>query len=592
MKKILFISVICFFIIGAGNLFSQTLRDIVKNPITKEYFLEPLREEVNKEFHYTEPEFTEKNIQETLRRAYEDCNQCFNVKTGGYYSAIAIEKQKSLAANNSFNIDFKEFISVNDFRPNEYARNFIGTFRNPPRIEDFKTFKFYYSSILKETGVKKKEDKENLYNKLLKKREELGKKLVQFYSNYDYKMQLLKAFSEKYPELYKTSKYPSDAMKTLVVEKISPNFNLIDNILMYPEFTSKKNTEVENKELKKMLLDKGFVKITEWGKESSNYVFTYLSPIINDNLKKRADTLNRYFNLRETRKAEWSYTNLRLLELWYENLGNAFTLENFLTACGSNIPSKEDFVIDDKPLKDIITIYCQEVGFRLGKNFERYDDILFDNIMNNHYGIQNDEFEKIKSENEVRKEKELNEKGGILRGRTYFKINNQGKPDELYFSRSFNLVRTINQSEYEGSFEKKSENIFNLVLTDKKTGIKFPEFEARISNDGKKLYLGEDKVPYKYEDPKEANCLYDKQGFWRSIDGKESFHGNEWKSSITGGIYVRGSSYKVSANKYAFVIYYTSWNGKLENNLVIITTDNNCDTIYYGKGKKKMVHVK
>jgi len=591
MKKILFISSICFYI-GAGNLFGQSVREIFENPITKEYFLEPLREEVKKESPYTEPEFTEENIQEALRRAYKDCNKCFDVKAGSYYSAIDIEQQKSLAANNSFNIDFKEFISVGDFILYEYARDFI---YNEPRIKDFKTFKYYHSSILKEAGFKKKADQEALYNKLLKNREELGKKLVQFYGNYDYIIQLLKAFGEKYPELYKKSDYPSDEMKTLVVEKISPNFNLIDNILMYPEFTSKKNTEAENEELKKMLLDSGLVEITEWGKTSNG--FTYLFPTINDNLEERAETLNRYFDLRNTRKAKWGHTNYRLLELWYENLGNAFTLENFLTVCGSNVPSKEDFMIDDKPLKDIITIYCEQLSFRSGANFDRYDDILFDNIMNNHYGIQNDEFKKNKKEQKANKEKELDAKGGILRGRTYFKINNQGQFDKLYFwSTSLYIERTINQSEYYGSFEKESGNIFKLILTDEKTGIKLPEFEARVSSDGKKLYLGEDKVPYKFEDPDESNCLYEKDdGFWRSSDGNESFStigSATWSSSITGGIKGAGSLYKVSANKYAFVIYKTSWNGKLENNLVIITTDNSCDTIYYGKGQKKMIYSK
>jgi hypothetical protein len=224
-------------------------------------------------------------------------------------------------------------------------------------------------------------------------------------------------------------------------------------------------------------------------------------------------------------------------------------------------------------------------------------DILFDNILNNHYGIENDDFNKIKKEQSANKEKELDVKGGILRGRRYFKVNNQGRFDKLYFwSSSLYLERTINQSEYYGTFEKKNGNIFKLILTDEKTGIKLPEFEARVSSDGKKLYLGEDKIPYKFVDPNEANCLNGKEaGFWRSSDGKESFSTilrPTWKSSITGGIKATGSLYKVSANKYAFVVSETSWNGKLENNVVIITTDNNCDTIYYGKGKKKMVYSK
>lgn len=598
MRKI-FISGICFFILGAGNLFGQSLYEIIENPITKEYFLKSLGQEVKKEYPYTEPEFTEKNILEAFRRAYEECRTCFVIKAGSYYSANDIEQQKSLAANNSFNINFKEFITEGDFILREYVRDFGKEFRS----KDFKTFKYHHSSALKEAGFKKKADQEALYNKILKKRKELGKKLVQLYGKNDYQMQLLRAFGEKYPELYKRSDYPSDEMKTLVVEKISPNFNLIDNILMYPEFTSKKNTEAENEELKKMLLDRGLVEITELLEPSDGYTFIF--PRINDDLKKRADTLNRYFHLRNTSKAKWGHAHQRLLELWYGNLGNAFTLENFLTVCGSNVPSKEDFINNDfKPFKDVVYGYYEMLN-GIVRGYFHYDreikkshkDILFENVLNNHYGIENDNFKKIKKEQAANKEKELDAKGGILRGRRYFKVNNQGRFDKLYFwSTSLYLERTINQSEYYGSFKKERGNLFKLILKDKKTGIELPEFEVRISSDGKKLYFGEDKVPYKYDDPDEANCLYEKDaGFWRSIDGKESFSTilePTWKSSITGGIKGTGSLYKVSANKYAFVIYKTSWNGKLENNLVIITTDNNCDTIYYGKGKKKMVYVK
>lgn len=593
MKKILFISSICFYI-GAGNLFGQSVREIVENPITKEYFLEPFKEKLKKEYPYTEPEFTEKNIQEALRRAWKDCKRCFN------FESILV-----LASNNPFNINFKEFISVDNFIVSNYAYKFIGEYGKEPNIKDFKSFKSYEPYKLKEAGIKKTADQEALYNKILKKREELGKKLVQIYSEYDYKTLVVEVFGNKYSELYKTSNYPSDKKKALVVEKISPNFNLIDNILIVPELTSKKNTESENEELKKMLLDRGLVEITEWQKPS-NDGYTFIFPKINDKLKKRADTLNLYFDLRNTRKAKWGHTDHRILELWYGNLGNAFTLKNFLTVCGSNVPSKEDFIVDPESLEGIVEEYYELLNSRVGGNFYYdYDreikksnkDILFDNILNNHYGIENDDFNKIKKEQSANKEKELDVKGGILRGRRYFKVNNQGRFDKLYFwSSSLYLERTINQSEYYGTFEKKNGNIFKLILTDEKTGIKLPEFEARVSSDGKKLYLGEDKIPYKFVDPNEANCLNGKEaGFWRSSDGKESFSTilrPTWKSSITGGIKATGSLYKVSANKYAFVVSETSWNGKLENNVVIITTDNNCDTIYYGKGKKKMVYSK
>ena len=594
MKKTLFLLILCSFL-GGVDLLAQSLRDVVKNPITKEYFLEPLREEVKKESPYTEPEFTEKNIQEALRRAYKDCNECFDVKGGSYYSAIDIERQKSLAANNSFNIDFKEFISVGDFRLYEYARDFIGTYGGEPRSKDFKTFKSYHSSILKEAGVKKKTDQENLYNNLLKKREELGKKLVQLYGNYDYKMQLLKAFGEKYPELYKTSYYPSPESKKLIIEKIAPHFNPLDNLLFYPEYTAKENTEAENEELKKMLLDTGWVEVVEWSEPSSDG-FTFIFPKLNDALEKRTNVLNKYFRLENTRRARYYFAKRRILELWYGNLGNEFALQNFLTVCGDNVPSKEDFLANGDEFKDLIELYVDELlnGPRLKGNFTYSDQtFLFQNVVSNHYGIQSDDLKNVRKQQSILKEKEESEKGGLLRSKIFYKINSQGKFERLHFLSNLSLGRSVNQSEYWGKYEKKSGNIYKMTLKDLKTGIQLPEFEGRLSSDQKKLYLGEDKVPYILSGSNDPNCLEDKKDIWYSADGKESFStaygGATWKSSITGGISANGSLYKISNSKYAFVIYENSWGGKLENNLVTITISDNCNTIYYGKGKKKMV---
>jgi hypothetical protein len=153
------------------------------------------------------------------------------------------------------------------------------------------------------------------------------------------------------------------------------------------------------------------------------------------------------------------------------------------------------------------------------------------------------------------------------------------------------IKRTLNQSQYWGDYEKKSGNIYRVTFMDGKTGIKLPEFEARLNSDKTKLYIGNDKVPYILRGSKGINCLKKKSSKWYSADGSESFStisGAKWESKITGGISASGRLYKISSTKYVFVIINNSWGGKIDNDLVIIRTDNNCNTIYYGSGRKKM----
>jgi len=603
MKKSILFLVLCLSL--KGNLLGQSKNDVIRNPVTKEYFLNPLKEELMKEHPFIKIGITsyynEELKQEALKRVVENCADCFKIRDERYSTSSTFESQKSLAANNIYKINFKDYITVRDFIMPNYVAHFLGEYGREPSIKDFKTFKSYYSSKLKKTGFKKKTDKEFVYNSLVKKREELGKKLVEFYNNYDYQNKLIMLWGKRYLELYKKSNYPSDKLKKLVIEKISPHFNPLDNILIYPEFTSKVNTKAENEELKKMLLDEGLVKIEEWQKPRDGYTFIFPKP--SDELKERLETLRKYFSLKNTHDAKWFKANRRILKLWYGNLGNEFTLQNFLKVCGKHVPSKEAFLADEYELKELIEVYVDDLigGSRVGGSFLNMDEelkmypkeILFHNIVKNHYGVKSDELKQIRKEQYALKEKEESEKGGDLRGNIYYKINSHGKFDKLNFWSNLSVKRKINQSEYWGKYEKKSGNIYKITLTDQKTGIKLPEFEARLSSNKTKLYLGEDKVPYVLDGSNGVNCLKKNKDIWYSVDGKESFstayRSTTWESSITGGIEAEGSLYKISNNEYAFVIYKNSWGGKIENNLIIITTSDNCNTIYYGKGKKKMV---
>ena len=578
---ILFIALSLF---SGASLFSQ------KSDITREYFMKPLIEEIKAESPYTKPKITDELIFKSLVRAVNDCEDCFKILVR------SINPQKSKSENNPYQINFADYISVDGYYPERYISNFIRSRSYgdefDPSIKDFKIFKKTESARLKEVGIKKKDAQEIVYNKLIDKRKQLGALLAKIYVKYDYKVNLSNSIKERYPELYKGTQYNmTKEQAKLLEEKISPNFNSLDNMLIFQRYTTKVNSAEENEMVKEKIIKDSLVEIIEHGQRSDGWTFIF--PKLNEkHFKDRVETLKKYFPfLKRFRKADWPFAKDRILKLWYGDLETAFALENFLEVCGTNVPSKEAFLQDEKKLQILIEEYRNVIYNTTGLFVSGFEP-LFDNIVNNHYGIQKEKLKEIRKQQANLVKKELSEKGGLLRSKRYFKINKQGKFDVYYFSPSLSLTRDINQSEYDGSYEKTSNNTYKIVLQDKKTGIKLPEFEARVSSDGKKLYMGEDKIPYKLRNLNEANCLYDKEGLWRSTDGKESFSGAIWKSSITGGISATGEVYEISANKYAFVIFDTSWNGKLENNLVIITTANNCNTIYYGKGKKKMVYSK
>ena len=592
MRNIILFTALSLF--SSVNLFAQ------KSDITQEYFVLPLLKEIRAEFPYVKPEINEELVNKSLVRSRDDCSNCF------------YDKYESKDPRNKYKINFKDYISVDNYSlaaggyDNNYAFLFIGSRRTGefnPHFKDFESFRKQEKSRLKEAGIKKKAEQEIVFNKLISKRQELGTLLAKYYHDYDYEVQFRKTLKNRYPELFSSSSYPSEKQEKLLLEKISPYFNSLDNLLISPRYSSKKNTVEENEVLKNKLIEEGLVEITEWAAKSSDG-YTFIFPKFNNKLSDRSRTLREYFNLTQRFKARWSFAKQRLLNLWYGNLGNAFALENFLEVCGTNVPSKEDFIKDENKLKDLIKEYISVLNGRVGANIKGYDktlkkytkEILFHNVVNNHYGIQDGNLAQIRKQQADLLEKEQSEKGGILRRKDYYKVTKQGKFDLLSFGSNLSLTRKINQSDYFGSYEEKSNNIYKIALIDDKTDIKIPVSEARVSSDGKKLYLRGDKVPYKLYDSKEANCLKDKDGIWRSIDGKESFSTYstpKWKSSITGGINTKGSLYKISSNKYAYVVYNTSWRGKLDNTLVIITTAaDNCNTIYYGVGKKKMVLLK
>ncbi len=592
MKSTIIFLVLCLSL--QGNLFAQ------KKDIANEYFMKPLIEEIKAESPYTKPEITDELIFKSLQRAASDCETCFKILRVGYHSELMVNRQKSKAENNPYKINFADYISVGDYSLKDYyIDRFIGEYGNDPNTHDFKSFKSYESTRLKEAGIKKKAEQEIVYTKLIEKRKQLGTLLAKFYPDYDYKVTIYNTLKKRYPELYKGTKYDMvKEQKKLLKEKISPNFNSLDNILIPKKsifvsenLTAKENTAEENEKLKEELIKKGLVEIKEWQKPNSDG-FTFFFPKTSEKLEERVEALKGYFPfLKLYRQVAWSYKD-QILKFWYGDLSNEFGLENFLKVCGSKVPSKAELLQDQKKLQDLIEDYCSllrnTIGLRVASNRP-----LFNNIVNNHYGIKDEDLKAARKQQSALLEKEQSKKGGLLRGNRYFKINEQGKFDVYYFSSSLWLTREINQSEYGGSFLKNSGNTYTIELKDKKTGIKLPAFKARLSSDGKKLYIGEDKIPYKLDDPNKTICLYDNESrFWRSSDGTESFTTrgrSEWKSTITGGIKAQGSLYKISSNKYAFVVYETSWGGKLDNNLIIITTSNDCNTIYYGKGKKKMV---
>lgn len=537
----------------------------IEDPFTNEYFLKPLFEEVKKENPYTKPQII-KEINEILsnknlanifyNNQYYKKNQDNYFKVGNY----------TYYPDNSITSDLKNGI-----------------------FKDFKSFKKSEKYKLKKNGIKKNSEQEKVYMTIKKNLINLANQTNILLSENAYNSDVLDKFIRKYEAYYnKDQSYGakiSEELEKLLIEKISPNLNAIDNILIHPKYKAKNNTSDENEALKKLLLDKGLVELNTLFRTYSDGYKQFV-PKLDSKLEKRARDLRYYFDYEEDR--ETSYRS-RIIKLWYGNLDNEFALENFLKVCGDNVPDKEAYLSEEDTedeLKKVIDTYIA-----ITPTSKKDKNLLFNNIIVNHYGIKIEDLNNIRSELRTKKEKEEIEKGGFLRDKIFYKINSQGKFDYIHFMSYLGINRTLNQSQYWGDYEKKSGNIYKVTFKDGKTGIKLPEFEARLSSDKTKLYIGNDKVPYILRDSKGINCLEKKSSKWYSADGNESFStisGAKWESKITGGISASGWLYKISSTKYAFVIYNTSWGGKIDNNLVIIRTDNNCNTIYYGSGRKKM----
>jgi hypothetical protein len=530
-----------------------------------------LFEEVKKTFPYSEPENI-KEIEEVLS----------NKKLAYSFDRVfryELEKIKD------------KYLKVDKYVYNPDRRNGVISDLTNGVFKDFKSFKKSENYYLKTYyGIKKKSEQEKVYMTFKKNLIKLANQINILLSEKDYNSNVLDKFIRKYEAYYnKDQSYDakiSEELEKLLIEKISPNLNAIDNILINPKYKAKNNTSDENEALKKLLLDKGLVELNTLSRTYSDGYKQFV-PKLDSKLEKRARDLRYYFDYEEDR--ETSYRS-RIIKLWYGNLDNEFALENFLKVCGDNVPDKEAYLSEEETedeLKDVIDTYIA-----ITPTSKKDKNLLFNNIIVNHYGIKIEDLKNIRSELKTKKEKEEIEKGGFLRDKIFYKINSQGKFDYIHFMSYLGISRKLNQSQYWGDYEKKSGNIYRVTFMDGKTGIKLPEFEARLSSDKTKLYIGNDKVPYILRGSKGINCLKKKSSKWYSADGSESFStissGARWESKITGGISANGWLYKISSTKYVFKISNNSWGGKIDNNPVIIRTDNNCNTIYYGSGRKKM----
>ena len=537
----------------------------IEDPFTKEYFVKPLIDELKKTFPYSEPEII-KEIEDILS----------NKRLLSFFSSRAEYKKIK-----------DKYFKVGNYI--YYPDNSIASDMKNGVFKDFKSFKKSENYELKRYGIKKKPEQEKVYMTIKKNLTNLANQVNIYLSEKDYNSDLLDKFIRKYNAYYnKDQSYRakiSEELEKLLIEKISPNLNAIDNILILPKYKVKNNTLDDNEALKKLLLDKGLVELnTLFTTYTDGYKSIY--PKYSQKLDRRWRDLRSYFDYEEERESDFK---TRIFKLWYGNLDNEFALENFLKVCGDNVPNKEAFLSEEDTedeLKDVIDIYV-----RITPATKKDKNLLFNNIIINHYGIKIEDLKDIRNELSAKKEKEEIEKGGFLRDKIFYKINSEGKFDYIHFKSYLGINRTLNQSQYWGDYEKKNGNIYRVTFMDGKTGVKLPEFEARLSSDKTKLYIGNDKVPYILRDSKGKNCLKQKNTKWYSSDGSESFSTRswaKWESKITGGISAKGLLYKISNTKYAFIISNNSWGGKIDNNLVIIRTDNNCNTIYYGSGRKKM----
>ena len=583
--------------------------------IKDEYFVKHLIEEIKKSKPYVEPDITNQTIFELI----------IPIGTRGrfYYYIKDYKREFPKKYNDYFKIG-KHTIDPDFFTLRQYLK------KNNNKSEmynEFKIFKKYSKDYFKNAGIEKKSEQEVFFMTLKKNVIAFSKKIIAKQTLINYEKDIFTEFIRKYYVFYPTLEpyrehnlTESDRvakLEKLFIEKISPYFDAFDNTLIPDELRVKNNTSDENEALKKRLLDKGIVYIDKDVKtDKDGFTFSFLKLDYNNyTINKRVTALKEYFKYDEWDESydpteEQYKPEERILKLWYGNLDNEFVLDNFLKVCGDNVPSKEAFLSEkdtEGDLKALIEIYAKKFynrGYNIPNRyvFNNSDNKknLLNNLIVNHYGINIEDLNDIRNELSAKKEKEESEKGGFLRNKSFYKINSQGKFDYINFESSLDINRKLNQSRYSGAYEKKSGNVYRVTFLDTKTRIEIPEFEARLSSDKTKLYIGNDKVPYILEGSNGINYLKQKAKdnivYWDNADESFFLYYNDddskyrggWDSKITGGIGVNGSVYKISNSKYAFIIENNSWGGNIANNLVIIRTENNCNVIYYGSGGKKM----
>ncbi|MGB2128153.1 MAG: hypothetical protein ACPHXR_01620 [Flavicella sp.] len=580
---------------------SQTIKQISYDPITKEYFLRPLLLKHKEQNPYKEPQITQELQRKALERALGDCSRCFE-----YSSYLTAASQKSAAENNKFGIDFKQYITENGYT--HTSKDLLESYANGATIE-FKDFRKNHKEALKNSGFKKKSDQLVVYTKLLEKANDVSTKVLEYYSKMDHVVNFWETWKKKYVVLhrYKTNYSGiTEDHKELIKEKLSSNFNPVDKVLVHPDLlkTTLNNESIEAS--KKSLIDRGWVEIKEKKIDKGTLIYPY---IVDDSVRARLKILNKYFNYDNYPYMWYSATKERIVKMWYGHFENEFSLNSFDSYIGGLV-SKEEFLAEKKYEKNIdtkINTFINDInkatGFYMSYNRELKIDpkkMLIKNIKDNFYKISEDEIATARKNEKEKIEVELNKKGGILRDTYYYKITPQGKFDYFYFSDKLWFERDINGSVTSGKYLKKNNASYTLKdLVDNKTGIKLPDAASKLSADGKNFYYGSDKVPYvKMPGQVFDICLLNHKhnegsGKWVSTDGKESFGTDGvWRSSITGGISAWGDVLQIKKNKYAFLVSNTSWGGSLDNNFVLITVSDDCNTIYYGKSQKKMIFQK
>ena len=549
MKKLLFLSALLIF--SNGN--SQTIQRLDKiyksYSILNEDFLKPLLLEHKEKYKKDQLVVNDSLKRVALERALNDCEECF------IHNPYYANSQKANAKNNPFKINFLDFISHNNFylESNQMFTSLVNG-----NVINFKEFRKLYKDNLKSKGIKKKSNQMIVYNKLLEKISNLSLELLKFYHNYDYQMIFWTNWNKQYPDLllYHKQTKSTDSHKKLIRDKISPNFNPIDAVLVNPDLIS--STKNFNSRKKAMEL----FKKRRWVIMKDKDSFKYPS-IIYDSLSKRSKQLAKYFNYTAP-----SFTEIKtkIIKLWYDDFNSKFSLQCLLDY-EPDIISKEDFLFTkNSSLENTVGGLRSKLIHIYGTNYIKlfpYKNIM-QNVIYNYYGITNEDISEARSAEALRIEAELNLKGGMLRDKSFYKITPKG---ELYylvfyggFGFEFDRFRSSGYSrktssryysfpesiEYNGNYIKTSNNVYtlsNIYNTHQETYN--PEnIKVKLSSDGKKLYYGNEKAPYisfedlQFEIPtpipevlknkaKTGSMDYDFsnliEGAWWSLDGKESF---------------------------------------------------------------------